>query len=82
MRKEPYENIGLGAWRLQILTKTMIWELGGSKTLRKQWFGGLEAPKPYKNNGLGDWGLGPGGATIQALHVSPIGNVMKTLETC
>ena len=66
-RKDCKTN-GLGGWKPQnntkpmgwehgglktLNTKTMVWEPGGSKTLQKQWFGSLEAPKPYKNNGLG-----------------------------
>ena len=66
---KQYKTNGLGAWRPQNVTKTMVWEPGGSKTLQKQWFGSLEAPEPYKNNGLGapwlpdpppplSWGVG------------------------
>ena len=41
-----YKNNGLGAWRFQNLTKTMVWEPGGPKTLQKQWFGSPLASRP------------------------------------
>ena len=44
----------------------MVWGPGGAKTLKIQWFGALEVPKPYKYGGLGEVpkpykynGLGP-----------------------
>ena len=57
------------------LTNIMVLGPGGAQTLQIQWFWRLEAPKPYKYNGLGAWRrpdlantlvLAPGGAqTIQ-----------------